>query len=617
MKRDFDIVVVGGGHAGAEAAWASARMGCQAALVTMSIEAIARMSCNPAIGGLGKGQIVREIDALGGLMGLAADRGGIQFRILNRSKGPAVRAPRAQADQRLYSQAVRELLQATDGLEIIEGTVESIIVEKAAACGPAKQTSGAQSQIRGIRLQDGRELSCRAIVVTTGTFLNGLMHCGEQKTVGGRVNESASTGLSHSLSELGLQMARLKTGTPPRVLKKSVDLDRLAVQAGDDPPVPFSFMNDSIKQEQIVCWITHTNETTHKIIRDNLDRAPMYSGQIQSSGPRYCPSIETKVVRFADKPSHQLFLEPEGIDHPWIYCNGISTSLPRDVQESLVHSIVGLEKAEIAQFGYAIEYDWVPTEQIGATLETKRVSGLYLAGQINGTSGYEEAAAQGLMAGINAVLKLRDEEPLVLGRDEAYIGVMIDDIVTRPPDEPYRMFTSRAEYRLHLRSDNADIRLTPIGRRVGLVDDRRWSVFEQKREAIESLEAMLIARRFEGRSCADWLRRPEVELEELARRVGDLDLDRLPAVVRQVVQINIKYGGYLEREKRDIERFRQQEARRIPEMFDYATVKDLRREAREKFDLLRPRSLGQAARISGISPADIATLSIYLMRHRK
>jgi tRNA uridine 5-carboxymethylaminomethyl modification enzyme len=475
----------------------------------------------------------------------------------------------------------------------------------------------ADLQVRGVRLQDGRELSCRAVVVTTGTFLNGLMHCGEQKTVGGRVNEPAATGLSDSLRELGLQLARLKTGTPPRVLKESVDLDRLKVQAGDDPPVPFSFMNDVIEQEQIVCWITHTNEQTHKIIRDNLDRAPMYSGQIKSSGPRYCPSIEDKVVRFADRPSHQLFLEPEGIDHPWIYCNGISTSLPRDVQEPLVHSIAGMEKAEIAQFGYAIEYDWVPTEQIGATLETKRISGLYLAGQINGTSGYEEAAAQGLMAGINAVLKLRDEESLVLGRDEAYIGVMIDDIVTRPPDEPYRMFTSRAEYRLHLRSDNADTRLTPIGRRIGLVDNRRWAAFENKRKAIDSFEAVLNTQRHEGRSLTEWLRRPEIDLPEIARRVGNLDLDHLPAVVRQAVQINTKYSGYLEREKRDIERFRQQEAKRIPESFDYTAVKDLRREAREKFGRLRPRSIGQAARISGISPADIATLSIYLMRHRK
>jgi len=608
VETTYDIVVIGGGHAGAEAAWVAARMGCRVALVTMSIEAIARMSCNPAIGGLGKGQIVREIDALGGLMGLAADAGGIQFRTLNRSKGPAVWAPRAQADQKLYGQAVRGLLQSVSGLEIIEATAESLMAEK---------MGGGFFSVAGVRLHDGRELRCRAIVVTAGTFLNGLMHCGERQTVGGRVNEPASVGLSNSLKQLGLELARLKTGTPPRVLRDSVNYDRLATQAGDVPPVPFSFMTESIDQPQIHCWITHTNERTHELIRDNLDRAPLYSGQIQSHGPRYCPSIETKVVRFADKPSHQLFLEPEGVDHPWIYCNGISTSLPRDVQELLVHSIIGLEKAQIAQYGYAIEYDWVPTDQIRATLETKRVSGLYLAGQINGTSGYEEAAAQGLIAGINAAVKLKSEEPLVLGRDEAYIGVMIDDIVTRPPDEPYRMFTSRAEYRLHLRSDNADTRLTPIGRRVGLVDDGRWSAFEVKRGEIETFEAALNERRLDGRSLAEWLRRPEVDLDELSRRVGNLDLSTLPNAVREAVEIHAKYDGYLQREQRQIERFRKLEAKKIPESFDYASVSDLRHEAREKFGRFRPRSIGQAARLSGISPADIATLSIHLIRDKK
>jgi tRNA uridine 5-carboxymethylaminomethyl modification enzyme len=608
LESAYDIIVIGGGHAGAEAAWAAARMGCRTALVTMSVEAIGRMSCNPAIGGLGKGQIVREIDALGGLMGLATDAGGIQFRMLNRSKGPAVWAPRAQADQNLYSKAVRELLRSVPGLEIIESTVDSLIAEK----------GGSRSlEMTGVRLQDGRELRCRAVVVTTGTFLNGLMHCGEHQTVGGRIDEPAAAGLSDSLRELGLVLARLKTGTPPRVLRDSVDLDQLATQDGDDPPVPFSFITESIDRPQIHCWITHTNERTHELIRNNLHRAPMYSGQIKSHGPRYCPSIEDKIVRFADKPSHQLFLEPEGIDHQWIYCNGISTSLPRDVQEQLVHSIDGLEKAEIAQYGYAIEYDWVPTDQIKSTLETKQISGLYLAGQINGTSGYEEAAAQGLMASVNAVLKLRNEEPLVLGRDEAYIGVMIDDIVTRPPDEPYRMFTSRAEYRLHLRSDNADVRLTPVGRHVGLVDDRRWAAFETKRNAIERFGGVLAARRFEGRSLAEWLRRPEVDLEDLAQRAGDLELAILPVAVREAVEINAKYAGYLQREQRQIERFRKLEARKIPESFDYASVSDLRHEAREKFGRLRPRSIGQAARISGISPADIATLSIHLMRDRR
>ena len=629
---NYDIIVIGGGHAGAEAAWAAAQMGCSVALITMRVDVIGRMSCNPAIGGLGKGHMVREIDALGGLMGLAADEGGIQFRTLNRRKGPAVRALRAQADQQLYMRAVQNLLRSVDGLDLIEGIVDGFAVEETAERQRARASglrttdndtlSASQDdtlaplRITGVRLEDGREFRAKALVVTTGTFLRGLMHCGPRQTEGGRVGEPASCGLSDDLERLGIVLGRLKTGTPPRVHRDTIHFDRCTRQPGDDPPLPFSFMNDTITQPQIDCWITHTHERTHEIIRSNIHRAPMYSGQIKSRGPRYCPSIEDKVVRFADKPSHQIFLEPEGYDNPWIYCNGISTSLPEEVQEQLVHSIVGLEDARIVQHGYAVEYDWVPTDQIQTTLETKRVAGLFLAGQINGTSGYEEAAAQGLWAGVNAVAKIRGQEPMILGRHEAYIGVMIDDLVTRPPDEPYRMFTSRAEYRLHLRSDNADVRLTPIGRRMGLVDDARWDMFEGKRQAIDTLSATLSTRTYQGRPLSEWLRRPEVRLADFLAEMPDFDVNPMVPAVVEAVEINAKYAGYLEREQRLIDRARQAEARLIPESFDYSAIPTLRFEARERFAKFRPRSLGQAARISGISPSDIATLSIYLHQAR-
>ncbi|NLX12186.1 MAG: tRNA uridine-5-carboxymethylaminomethyl(34) synthesis enzyme MnmG [Phycisphaerales bacterium] len=622
MNNDYDIIVIGGGHAGAEAAWAAARMGCRTALVTMQIEAIGRMSCNPAIGGLGKGQMVREIDALGGLMALATDEGGIQFRMLNRSKGPAVWAPRAQADRALYAATVQRMLRETDHLDLIEATAEELLVEESTALPTRNASEGQElterkTRIVGVRLHDGRVICCRAAILTTGTFLRGLMHCGEEKIVGGRIGEPAAVNLSASLDKLGFTLARLKTGTPPRVHRDSVDFTHLQPQAGDNPPVPFSFMTPRITQRQVECWIAHTNEHTHDIIRGNLARAPMYSGQIKSRGPRYCPSIEDKVVRFADKQSHQVFLEPEGYDDSWMYCNGIPTSLPRDVQDALVHSIPGLEKAEIVQYGYAIEYDWVPTDQISSTLESKPVAGLYLAGQINGTSGYEEAAAQGLLAAINAVARLKGTEPVVLGRDQSYIGVMIDDIVTRPPDEPYRMFTSRAEYRLHLRSDNADARLTPIGRRVGLVDDQRWGQFQQKQAAIAELRALLRETHLEGRSLQEWLRRPEVRLRDLASQIPALNMALYATAVSDAVEIDARYAGYLEREQRVIQRYRQMETKLIPAGFDYAAMPELRREAREKFARVQPRSVGQAARISGISPADIATLSIYLARHHR
>ncbi len=597
----YEVIVVGGGHAGAEAAWASARCGCATALVTMDIQALGRMSCNPAIGGLGKGQIVREIDALGGMMALAADAGGIQFRILNRSKGPAVRAPRAQEDRVLYARAVRDLLAGLPALRIVEGTVEEVLV-----------TGSGRPAVAGVRLADGRELRAAAVILTTGTFLSGLLHRGPQTTPGGRIDEPAAGRLSDCLRRLGLTLGRLKTGTPPRVHRDSIDDRDLQVQTGDEPPVPFSFLTTALPQPQVPCWITHTNERTHQIIRDNIHRAPMYSGQIRSRGPRYCPSIEDKVVRFPDKTSHQIFLEPEGYDTPAVYCNGIPTSLPIDVQEAMVRSIRGLERAEILQWGYAVEYDWIPTDQLTATLEIKAVDGLFAAGQINGTSGYEEAAGQGLIAGINAVASVRRSEPLVLGRDEAYIGVMIDDLVTRPPDEPYRMFTSRAEYRLHLRCDNADRRLTPLGRRLGLVDDARWAAFQARRACLESLETRLQTTRLEGRTLVEWLQRPGTTLQELATRVPDLDLRGVPAGVIEAVEIQARYAGYLTRELAAIERFRRMESCIIPASLDFGTLTGLRFEAREKLARFRPRSLGQAARISGISHADITTLALYI-----
>ncbi len=598
MGERYDILVIGGGHAGAEAAHAAARLGCRTALVTMSLDAIGRMSCNPAIGGLGKGQIVREIDALGGLMGLATDATGIQFRMLNRGKGPAVWSPRAQADRELYAAEVRRILTATSGLDLIEGTVEEILAEAA-------------PRVLQARLADGREFGASAVVLTAGTFLRGLLHCGEEQTPGGRVGEPAATGLSESLRRLGLRLERLKTGTPARVHRESIDYGRIQTQHGDSPPTPFSFLTDRIDRPQVPCWITSTNTATHELIRANLHRAPMYSGQIQSQGPRYCPSIETKIVRFADKDQHQVFLEPEGLDSERVYCNGISTSLPRDVQEAMVHSIVGLERARILQYGYAVEYDWVPTDQIDATLEVKRLPGLFLAGQINGTSGYEEAAAQGLMAGINAVARVRGTEALVLGRDAAYIGVMIDDIVTRPPDEPYRMFTSRSEYRLQLRSDNADERLTPIGRQIGLVDDDRWERFRQKQEQLAALEQWLDTVRKDGIPLREWLRRPETHIADMAAHCG-LQMASFAADVLEQAEIRAKYHGYIQRQIRQIHRFRQLETLQIPSSFDYGAIRTLRAEAREKLSAILPRTLGQAARISGISPADINTLHLHL-----
>ena len=609
MKSRYDIVVVGGGHAGVEAAWAAARLGADVALVTMSREATGRMSCNPAIGGLGKGQMVREIDALGGLMGLAADQAGIQFRMLNRSKGPAVWAPRAQADRAGYPKALLGLLERARSLVIIEGTVDGLLTRDLVS----QNNGSAKKCVTGVILEDGRRLRAGAVILTTGTFLGGLMHCGLKRTEGGRIGEPAAVGLSASLKALGFELGRLKTGTPPRVHRDTIDYDLCDEQRGDETPTPFSVMTDAIRQSQIKCWITWTNARVHEHLRANLDQAPLYSGQITSTGPRYCPSIEDKIVRFADKPKHQIFLEPEGYDNERVYCNGISTSTPEDVQDAFLHEVPGLGQARILQYGYAIEYDWVPTHQIKSSLETKGVEGLFLAGQINGTSGYEEAAGQGLVAGVNTMNYLRQTDPLILGRDEAYIGVMIDDLITRPPTEPYRMFTSRAEYRLRLRADNADARLTPLGRHIGTIDDRRWARFERKRRAIATIERLCKKGQVDGVALSTWMRRPDAEVSALAEALSRQN-DQLTFQTEALEQVLIaaKYDGYVDRQARQIQRFQRLESMIIPGGVDYTMLTGLRIEARERLAQITPRTLGQAARIPGINPADITALWIHL-----
>ncbi len=627
MESDFDIVVIGGGHAGAEAAWAAAKMGANTALVTLSAGEIAQMSCNPAIGGVGKGQIVREIDALGGLMGIAADATGMQFRMLNRSKGPAVWGPRCQSDRHAYASFVRQRLTNLDNLAIIEGEATEILTENNRVVGvrviPAsreRKRAGNRRTgkiARSLPLAASRDesaiFSCRAAIVTAGTFLRGLMHCGEKVWPGGRYDEPAAEGLSTSLESLGIRLGRLKTGTCPRIAAGSIDYDRCTRQDGDEPPQPFSFLNDSLRVEQVPCWITSTNAKIHQVIRDNFHRAPLFTGQIASTGPRYCPSLELKVHRFGDKSSHQVFIEPEGRGTNWVYLNGVATSLPIDLQDFIVHNIPGLEAAEVVRWGYAVEYDFADPVQLKPTLQTKAVAGLFLAGQVNGTTGYEEAAAQGLIAAANAVAMLRGCEPLVLRRDQSYIGVMIDDLVTKGVLEPYRMFTSRAEHRLSLRADNADRRLTSIGRKIGLVDDKRWERFSAKRQAVEETEELFGKIRPGGKTISMQLANPNVKLEQL--QCDSTDLLRLlqdhPEAV-ETVAIDCRYAGYVARQRAVTAKMRQLDTRRIPDSLDYSAVPHLRAEAAEHLESVRPATLGQALRISGITPADITVLMIHL-----
>lgn len=605
-RYDYDVIVVGAGHAGTEAAMAAARMGARVCLLTANLDTVGQMSCNPAIGGVAKGHIVREIDALGGIMGRAIDATGIQFRMLNRRKGPAMHSPRAQADKKAYQNQVKALVEEQPNLHLRQELVDDLLTD---GDGSADTDAGTL-RARGIRVVGGAEYHAPALILTTGTFLQALMHTGEAKTPGGRAGEGTSTGISRALQRLGIRIERFKTGTPPRLNARTIDFDRTEIQPGDDDPQPFSFLTDSLPGDQMPCWITYTNQRVHDLIRQNLHRAPMYSGQINSSGPRYCPSIEDKVVRFADKDRHQLFLEPEGRHTQEVYVNGISTSLPRDVQDAVLRLIPGLENAQIMRYGYAVEYDFCPPDQLRPTLESKHVAGLYFAGQINGTTGYEEAGAQGLIAGANAASQLRGTEPVVLSRDEAYIGVLIDDLVTCGVDEPYRMFTSRAEYRLLLRQDNADRRLTPIGHRVGLIDSARWQRLQDKEAEIQQIRDRLQSHRIGQVTCEKFLRRPDATWHDIVDRLPELS-----AVSREVseqVVYDVKYDGYVSRQLQQIERQRRLAEKRIPDSFDYGRITHLRAEAREKLMRVRPVSLSQASRISGITPADVALVLAYM-----
>lgn len=606
----YDVIVVGSGHAGTEAAAAAARLGARVALLTGNLDTVGQMSCNPAIGGVAKGQIVREIDALGGLMGQTIDRTGIQFRLLNSRKGAAMHSPRAQADKKAYQFDIKRQIEENPNIDLRQELVEDLLTE----------THDGETTVRGVQVRGDAHYLADAVVLTTGTFLQAIMHTGEAKTAGGRAGEGTTSGISQAFARLGFRVERFKTGTPARLNGRTIDYSKTEIQPGDDRPQAFSFMTDALPEPQLPCWITYTNESVHELIRANLHRAPMYTGQIRSSGPRYCPSIEDKVVRFADKDRHQLFLEPEGRSTQEIYVNGISTSLPRDVQDQMFRLIPGLERAQIMRYGYAVEYDFCPPDQLYPWLETKTVSGLYFAGQLNGTTGYEEAGAQGLVAGANAAMRLQGKSEFVLQRDEAYIGVLVDDLVTCGVDEPYRMFTSRAEYRMMLRQDNADRRLTHIGYKLGLVDADRFNRFSEKLEKIERAKRTVASLRIGDIPGDKYLKRNEVTWSELLEKFPE-SLAQFPEEIGLQVEYDIKYEGYVARQQVQVERQQRMMDKKIPSDFDYLSIVSLRNEAKQKFTRVRPLNLDQASRISGITPADISLVLSYLenpkLRNRK